>query len=407
MKILVVTPRYYPEQFSITKICEELVLMGHDVTVVTGQPNYGYPDILEGYKNKFKETINGVNVVRVKEHARKTGLLNFLLNYFSIYKNYAKYFKKFNESFDVVISHNISPIFTLRAVNFYTKKYNIPHVHYGLDLWPESLVASGYFKKKGLVYKFFLKKCKKWYSKCDYITFASPCTEKYFSEILGIGNLRFKHIYQPCLTNPPDINDIKNHHFFKDNKIHLLYCGTIANFHRLDYLAVAAKSLVDSGFRNFIFDIVGSGSKLETVTNYVNENNLSNFVIFHGRLPAEQTRQYYLNADVLYVPLEQNSFTSLMIPQKLIEYLMYGKPVIGMLGGDGKEILINSSPTNVIVDENPSKIANSIEYLYKQDINQLKNGGLKNRNYFDNNNRFHLQTVCDEIIDICKTVKHN
>ena len=35
MKILVVTARYYPEQFSIVNICEEFIRLGHEVTVVT------------------------------------------------------------------------------------------------------------------------------------------------------------------------------------------------------------------------------------------------------------------------------------------------------------------------------------------------------------------------------------
>ena len=40
MKILVVCQYYYPEPVRITDICEELVEMGHEVTVLTGVPNY-------------------------------------------------------------------------------------------------------------------------------------------------------------------------------------------------------------------------------------------------------------------------------------------------------------------------------------------------------------------------------
>ena len=40
MKILVVSQFYYPEQFRINDICEELVRRDCEVTVLTGLPNY-------------------------------------------------------------------------------------------------------------------------------------------------------------------------------------------------------------------------------------------------------------------------------------------------------------------------------------------------------------------------------
>ena len=40
MKILIVSNRYWPENFRITDIAESLVKIGHDVTVLTGLPNY-------------------------------------------------------------------------------------------------------------------------------------------------------------------------------------------------------------------------------------------------------------------------------------------------------------------------------------------------------------------------------
>ena len=40
MKLLIVCQFYYPENFVITKIAERLAALGHDVTVLTGKPNY-------------------------------------------------------------------------------------------------------------------------------------------------------------------------------------------------------------------------------------------------------------------------------------------------------------------------------------------------------------------------------
>ncbi|MBO4667917.1 MAG: glycosyltransferase WbuB, partial [Bacilli bacterium] len=68
MKILIVCQHYYPENFVIYKIAESLLKEGHDITVLTGKPNYGYDDIIPEYKNVSYEEINGVKVHRVDIH---------------------------------------------------------------------------------------------------------------------------------------------------------------------------------------------------------------------------------------------------------------------------------------------------------------------------------------------------
>ena len=61
MKILIVSQHYFPDPFSITTIAEYLVKKGHDVTVLTGKPNYGYYRIVPGYEHLDYEILNGVN----------------------------------------------------------------------------------------------------------------------------------------------------------------------------------------------------------------------------------------------------------------------------------------------------------------------------------------------------------
>ena len=77
MKILVVSQYYYPEPFRINEICEELVKRGHNVTVLTANPNYPDGEIYNGYENKeSEEIINGVRVYRCKCRPRYKGALN-------------------------------------------------------------------------------------------------------------------------------------------------------------------------------------------------------------------------------------------------------------------------------------------------------------------------------------------
>lgn len=121
MKILVVCQLYYPENFVITNICEELVKIGHDVTVLTGKPNYGYNKILPEYVNIKYEEINGVKVHRVKLVARNKSRFSIIKNYLSFWKNSKSWIRKCKEKFDIVYSMSLSPVTILAAGDLYKK----------------------------------------------------------------------------------------------------------------------------------------------------------------------------------------------------------------------------------------------------------------------------------------------
>ena len=104
MNILVVSQYYYPEQFRVNDICEELARRGNTVTVLTGLPNYPKGEVYEGYRNgkNRKQTINGVNIVRCSIKPRKTGVVNLAINYVTYAVNASRMAKKLQNVFDVV-----------------------------------------------------------------------------------------------------------------------------------------------------------------------------------------------------------------------------------------------------------------------------------------------------------------
>ena len=293
--------------------------------------------------------------------------------------------------YDVVFSHVMSPIHTIDYVGRYCKKYGIPHFHYGFDLWPESLVATGYMKRNSLIFKSIKKYSIKRYFECDLIAFASPCAQKYLNDYLKV-DVPFKHIFQPCLTTKPSLDVVRNHNY-KVNKKHILFCGTIARFNHLSLFIEALASFKD----NFIFDIVGSGSDLPAVEDAVKINDLQDNVCFHGRVTSEETKEFYYNADILFVPLFWNSETSNMIPQKLIEYFMYNRPILGMIKGDGKELLEQASSKNIISGQTIDELKESLFKLKDMSDKDLEKCGNENRDFFDSHKEFTLQHTCKEI----------
>ena len=68
MKILVVTQYFYPETFRVNSLCTELVKRGHDVTVLTGFPQYPQGEIYDGYgfNKEYEHEWNGAKIERLE-----------------------------------------------------------------------------------------------------------------------------------------------------------------------------------------------------------------------------------------------------------------------------------------------------------------------------------------------------
>ena len=49
MRILVISQYFYPENFRINDLCQGLKEKGHEITVLTGIPNYPKGKFFKGY----------------------------------------------------------------------------------------------------------------------------------------------------------------------------------------------------------------------------------------------------------------------------------------------------------------------------------------------------------------------
>ena len=66
LRILVISQYFYPENFRINDLCMSLKKRGHEISVLTGKPNYPKGEYFEGYSwnTKSFETIKGIDVYR-------------------------------------------------------------------------------------------------------------------------------------------------------------------------------------------------------------------------------------------------------------------------------------------------------------------------------------------------------
>lgn len=375
MKILVICQYYYPEPFRVTDICEELVKHGHEVTVITGEPNYPEGKIYKGYEHHTHrdEVINGVKVHRCPIVPRKTGALYRFLNYFSYPILAKKYVKNLMASdgkpFDVVFANQLSPVMMIEPAIEYKKRYGVPVIMYCLDLWPESLVAGG-ISRGSLIYKVFHRISKNVYRRVDKILITSRMFRGYLKEQFGVKDKRIEYL-------PQYAEGIFGKLPYKEDygTIDLVFAGNIGEVQSVETIIRAARILQD---RPVHFHIVGSGTDLERLKGLA--EGLGN-ITFYGRKPLEEMPKYYAMADAMLVTLKADPVLSLTIPGKVQSYMAVGKPIIGAIGGETADVIKGARCGYCGKAEDVNELAKNIEkFIGNADREQM---GLNARRFYE------------------------
>ena len=388
MKILVVCQYYYPENFVITNICEKLVEQGNDVTVLTGKPNYGYGYILKEYKDINYEEIYGVKVHRVDVFPRQKTRLSIIKNYLSFWKNSKKWVRQTKEKFDIVYSMSLSPVTILSAGNLYKKLHNVKHVVHCVDLWPESVLVTHAVKEKSIFYKILYKWSKELYSKVDKVLIGSPSFEEYFKNVLKL-NLPMEFVPQPSLLEKSDIEPYKF-----DEGFNILYCGNLGTIQLIPEMVEAMKNVTDPRIK---LHVIGMGPLSDYLVKEIETNNLQDKIIYHGPIIAKKAVAYFKSADAFYVSLKDDGCVGKTIPNKLVMYMAFGKPVIGMINGDGKTAIENANCGEISL-QNPLILAKILDKFATLSNEEKEKLGANAQAYHASN--FSLDFISKKINDL-------
>lgn len=353
MKILVVCQYYYPEPFRISDICETLVKKGHEVTVLTGLPNYPEGVILDDYRNgrNRSEVLNGVRVIRSFEIGRGKSKVKLFMNYlsFAISASTKALFMK--EKFDVVLVNQLSPVMMGIPAIVYKKKHKKKILIYCLDLWPDSLAAGG-IKEKSIIYKVFLSISKWVYNNADSIAVTSSSFKDYFRETIGLNKEIIYHL-------PQYAEDLfaESEKVARNDKYNFVFAGNIGDMQSVETIVKAANELRERN--DIIFHIVGDGSKLEECKELSKSLELSN-IIYYGRKPVSEMPQFYGLADAMLITLKDNRSISYTLPGKIQSYMAARKPIIGAINGESSRVIKDADCGLCCTAENYEEFANLI-----------------------------------------------
>lgn len=379
MNLLVISQYYYPEQFRINDICKEWVKRGHNVTVVTGIPNYPQGKFYKGYswfKNR-KEQKDGVNIIRLPIISRGKSAIRLALNYISFMIS-GFFFAKFTrKKFDKVFIYEVSPMTQSYVGIWYAKRKKVECNLYVMDLWPESIeLATGINNKT--VLSLIGKMVDKIYNKCDKIFTSS---ESFIKAIAKRGQPLNKLIfwpqyaetfYKPIPKGKSNVAEIP-----QDNTFKIVFAGNIGQAQGLDILVDVAKKIKQKNLNVNIY-IIGDGRAKAPLLEETNKQNLNNIIHFIDKKPATDIPKYYAACDMAFLSLKEDEISNQILPAKLQSYLACGIPILGCVGGEAKKV-IEESKAGFCVEHDSNKIVETIEKVIKmneQDFNKMKENAI-------------------------------
>jgi colanic acid biosynthesis glycosyl transferase WcaI len=340
VRILVVSQYFWPENFRINDLVTEFCDRGHEVTVLTGSPNYPSGEVFPEFRSNpgaFAK-FGAASVVRVPMAPRGTGGLRLMLNYASFAFGATVFgaWRLRGQAFDVIFVFEPSPITVGLPAAFLRYLKRAPLAFWVLDLWPETLEAIGVVRSQpvlkavGHLVAFI-------YNRCDLILAQS---KSFIPQIRGYCRRDKAVEYFPSWSDAEfDFSTVEpaDEVPAAEGVFSIMFAGNIGDAQDFPAILNAAEQLKDDKGVRWL--IVGDGRASEWVRSEVGRRGLEHCFLLLGRYPVERMPSFYKCADALLVSLKDEPIFAMTIPGKLQSYLAAGIPVLAMLNGEGAEIV--------------------------------------------------------------------
>lgn len=383
MKILIFSQYFYPENFRVNNMSEILCCRGHEVTVVTGYPQYPQGVIYDeyGFDIPYDNIWNGVHLVRLKVKPRGKNALNMLINCYSYVNEANKWVANNSKDYDIIYVFGVSPPTVALPAIKYAKQNKIPVIYNALDLWPENVEHILGVKNK-MVLKSIDFMMDYIYKNCDLILCSS---NSFVRNINNRGVPNSKTLFWPQFSEVFKFHDdIKR----LSSKFTIVFTGNIGTSQGLDNL-IEAIDLIKQ--KDIVCYIVGDGREYENLVKKVNKLNLIDQIVFTGKVSEKEASLYIKKADVAYLSFADNPILDMTIPAKLQTYMSCGTFILAALGGECAQI-IKDVNCGLVVDKDPVSISDAIKKLLDDYDDSLGKNGYE---YFLNN--FTTDIVIDKL----------
>jgi len=384
LKVLIVSQYFWPEQFRINDLALALKARGHEVSVLTGMPNYPGGKLFNGYRwwEKRRDDMDGAPIYRTPLFLRLHGRgWQLALNYFSFVFFACLlapwYFR--NQSFDVIFVYEPSPFTVGIPAILMRKLKKAPMLFWVQDLWPESLTAAGAVHSPGVLKA--VGRMVGWiYRHCDRVLVQS---EAFIEPVVAAGAERKRTFYYPNWAESfyrplpsTDIQDVSIPEGFK-----VMFAGNMGEAQSLETIVAVADRL--KGEMDIQWVMIGDGRRCDWMKQEVQRLGLESHVHFLGRFAAEAMPVFFAHADALLVTLKSDEVFAQTIPSKVQSYMACCKPVLAALNGEGARVIEDAGAGLAVAAEDDESLAKAVLELYHMSVEKRQAMGMRGRQYYD------------------------
>ncbi len=316
MKILIISERFYPEDFIINSLAEHWAALGHEITVLTQVPSYPQGKVASSYVNLPFQTERWGKIT-IKRFFTVPGyresLAKKLLNYVSFAVTGTLCGLPLVRAADRVFVYQTGPLTQAMPAAVWARVFKKPVVIWTQDVWPDSVYAYGFKKTKILalfldaLIRFIYKPCGKVLISC-----------RGFAERLNPYTGNAELVYAPNWSladfsggNPASAGFQRGFNF--------TFAGNIGKMQNLDML-INAFAEAEKQNTHIFFNIVGDGSFLPELKTLAAELKAAH-VVFHGRRPVEAMKDIFSASDCLVLSLKDSPIFELTVLSKFQAYL--------------------------------------------------------------------------------------
>jgi putative colanic acid biosynthesis glycosyltransferase WcaI len=384
MRIVIVSIYYKPEPVPKPhELAEGLAARGHQVTVLTGFPNYPSGRFYLGFVPRpwKSSVINGVRVVRLLLYPDHSGSA-FLraAHYLTFFLSALVLGPFLSGPTDIVYVWGNPP--TSGVAGWVISRLRRGRFVYGVhDLWPELALASGMIRRPLLsgaidaIERFVLRRA-------DLVL---PISDGFRRRIIDKGvppervhvipHWADGEIYRPLARDEALADRLG-----WSRRFVVLYAGNLGRLQGLEYLIEAA-ALLQNTRPELLVALMGDGVERAHLKGLVTERQIKNVVFIDSR-PPDQVAAHSALADVLYVGLVTNALSSLTIPSKVQTYLACGRAILCNVPGETSELVQRGRLGVNCKSNTPGGIAEGIQVVIALSENERASMGQRGREAF-------------------------
>jgi colanic acid biosynthesis glycosyl transferase WcaI len=360
MRILVLSQYYAPEPIpKPVDLAVALARRGHDVTVLTGFPNYPSGRLYDGYRLRpmRREIIDGVPVVRAFElpyHGRSA--LGRLANYGSFMLAAPLASTRLGR-FDVIYVWH--PPLTMGVAAWLVSLITrAPFAYDVQDIWPDAAVLSGLLRP-GVFVRLLSRLERFVYRRAAHLFVATDAARTNLLD-KGVPPDRvttMSHWVDEALltdrTGSAEAADLRRRCGWEDRFV-VMFAGNLGLVQGLDTVLQAAARLRDTDV-HLVF--VGDGVDRPRLIAMTTDLDLRDRVTFIDRQSPEALSAYHAAADALVVHLRRSPLSDFVIPLKTASYLAAGRPIVAATGGAAGELVERAGAGCAVSPDDPEALA--------------------------------------------------